>query len=73
MRQVVWALGKHFSFFPSYYLILTNILLLLQVLYYKYPTGRDRKPAPHIVVTHVSTRTNGVGKGAREGNDRQWA
>ena len=35
--------------------------------------GRDQEPAPHIVVTHISTRTNGVGKGGREGDDREWA
>ena len=35
--------------------------------------GRDWKPAPHIIVAHVSTRTNGVGKGAKEGSEREWA
>ena len=72
----LWSFGPQvstFFFFSSSYLILTNILLLLQVLYYKYPTGRDQKPAPHIVITHISTRTNRVGKGARKGNNREWA
>ena len=38
-RHIIWALGEFF-FFPSYYFILTNVLLYLYVLYMTYAKGR---------------------------------
>ena len=43
VRHIVWALGKSFLLFPSYYLILINILLHIQVVIYKlHETERDQ-------------------------------
>ena len=58
MRRVVWALGKSFLLFPSYYLILINILLHIQVVIYKiHKTERDWKLETRRVLSFRSTAT----------------
>ena len=57
-RHVVWAPGKSFLLFPSYYLILIKILLHIQVVIYKiHETERDRKLEMQCVSSFRSTAT----------------
>ena len=57
-RHIIWALGKSFLLFPSYYLILINILLHIQVVIYKiHETKRDQKLETQHVSSFRSTTT----------------
>ena len=67
-RHVVWALGKSFLLFPSYYLILINILLHIQVVIYKiHETERDQTRLELQVNRYCLTPKSSTGKaGARD-------
>ena len=68
VRHVIWALGKSFLLFPSYYLILINILLHIQVVIYKiHETERDQTHLELQVNRYCLTPKSSTGKaGARD-------